>query len=53
MLLNDVTAEEDAGLVSLNLEGLEYSPGPNENDQELSYTITTTPDPSIGSIPRW
>ena len=48
--LNDVTAEEDAGLVSLNLEGLEYSPGPNENDQELSYTITTTPDPSIGSI---
>ena len=48
--LNDVTAEEDAGLVSLNLAGLEYSPGPNENDQALSYTITTTPDPSIGSI---
>ena len=34
----------------LNLAGLEYSPGPNENDQALSYTITTTPDPSIGSI---
>ena len=35
--------------MTLNLEGLEYSPGPNENDR-LSYTITTTPDPSIGSI---
>ena len=44
------TSEEDAGLVSLNLDGLEYSPGPNENDQELSYTITVTPDPSIGAV---
>ena len=48
--LPSLIADEDSGLISFGLNTLDYSPGVGEGDQTLTYTITATPDPAIGTI---
>ena len=49
--LASISADEDSGLISMNLSNLEYSPGLGEDDtQTLAYTITSIPNPEIGNL---
>ena len=50
--LSNLRVLEDSGTTSLGLEGIGYDQGGgnDENTQSLTYKITTTPDPTKGSI---
>ena len=50
MVTSSLIADEDSGLISFGLNTLDYSPGVGEGDQTLTYTITATPDPAIGTL---
>ena len=50
--VNPLTVVEDSGTKSLGLTGLLYGPGGGNDEltQQLSYTVSSLPDASIGSI---
>jgi len=50
--VSNLTVSEDAGLASLGLGGVAYSPsgGADESGQTLSYTVTAIPSATIGNV---
>ncbi|MGE0642509.1 MAG: tandem-95 repeat protein [Nitrospira sp.] len=50
--VSNLTVSEDAGLTSLGLGGVIYSPGggADESGQALTYTVTAIPAPSVGQV---
>ena len=50
--VSNLTVSEDAGLTSLGLGGVTYSPGgsADESGQALTYAVTAIPSPSVGTV---